>query len=123
MTKNEDDKTDDMFSRPTGAQLRDDGMERAVEHADAVKPKWSDDAFEHLRRFAESLHTFTSEDVREVAERDGLAVPPDSRAWGGVVIRAVRAGIIVHNGDYRKARAPKVHCSIGSVWRSLVFRP
>lgn len=108
-------------------ELRDDGIKRAVDHADslapAVAPKWSDTAFDYLLEYARENRSFTSEDVRQAAERaERVTIPPDKRAWGGVVQRASRAGIIERAG-FVTAKDPKVHCNNIALWRSRSYRP
>ena len=96
---------------------RDEGIGRAVAHADEVTPKWGDRAFDMLQRFMATTDTvFTSEDVRAYAANNGLPEPPHLRAWGGVFQRAARQGLIVKDG-HTTARAAHVHCSIVAMWR------
>lgn len=100
---------------------RDDGMQRAADHAEAVKEGWGDTAYTYLCTYARTNHSFTTEDVRMAAEKAGdLAVPPDKRAWGSVVARAVRAGVLRRSG-FVTARDPKVHCNNIALWQSLVY--
>src|SRR4051812_29537975 len=80
---------------------RDDGMARAVEHADAVAPSWSERALRSLMEFKlynPAADSFMAEEVRKWSELNGLAAPPDGRAWGAVFQRAARAGHIVRLG-------------------------
>ena len=102
--------------------LRDEGMRQAVEHADAVHGNWSERAMDMLKDYLELLRyglgegqQFTSEMVREYAEQMGLPDPPDKRAWGAVMVKAARAGLIVKKG-WTTSRNPKVHCSPTSLW-------
>ena len=82
----------------TPAERRDDGMQRAVDHADAVVHSWSDRAGELLLEYAAQRGPWMVEDLREWAYVHGLPSPPDGRAWGAVVQRAARAGSIVRVG-------------------------
>jgi len=98
-------------------QRRDTGMHRAADHAERVYPDWQDRAVGYVRLHA-TVHTqFMAETVRAVAEADGLTLPPDGRAWGAVMRRAQREGIIRADG-YAPAnssnRSPKVR------WASMV---
>ena len=99
-----------------GEQLRDDGIARALAHADDVTPTWATVAAGYLALFARRKTEFMAEDVRAHAESHGFAVPPDCRAWGKVVREAARAGLIVRTG-YAPNKDPKCHCSPKSVWR------
>lgn len=101
------------------ARLRDEGIDRAVAHADQVLPRWADKAYEALCCFLEvTLKTdqFNSEPVIEYAYSIGVPKPPDGRAWGGVFMRAARAGLIVKVG-YGPTRNPKHHKDISALWR------
>lgn len=104
----------------TAEQLRDAGIASAIQHADAESPTWSERAFRFVRAFATMNNNLTSEGVRQYAERCGLPKPPDGRAWGAVMIRAVRAGIIAKIG-YTTALDPKVHCNPVTLWQSSLY--
>jgi hypothetical protein len=102
-----------------GARLRDEGIDRAVAHADRVTPKWSERAYEGLRRFmvyVSGKDEFTSEHVRYFAEGWGLPSPPDKRAWGVVMMRAARAGLIRKTGRFTTSRNPNCHKMPKALW-------
>lgn len=105
---------------PTAQELADDGMARAVDHADAVEEGWSERAYKLLCRYATEHSEFMTEDVRVWAHQIGLPKPPDGRAWGAVTLRAVKASIIYCH-HYRKTRIPPAHATPRPVWRSLYF--
>ena len=92
-------------------QRRDTGMRSSVEHADDVSPSWSDRALALVAQYAQKHPEFMAEDAREYAHKSGLPVPPDGRAWGAVIQRAHRAGLIMAVG-YAPSRSsnqsPKV---------------
>jgi hypothetical protein len=100
-------------TKAAAAARRDDGMTRAVEHADAVEPDWSTRAYVCLAEFCRERGalTFLTEDVRAFALNRNLPPPPDGRAWGAVIQRAAREGLIVRMG-YAAAKSsnlsPKV---------------
>lgn len=108
------------FDAPPPAQVqaelsRDLGITRAASRAHRHAPGWEDDAVEAVRRFALTHETFIAEDARAtIAIPDGV----DGRAFGAVMQRARREGLIRADG-YAPAnssnRSPKVR------WRSLVF--
>lgn len=99
---------------------RDEGIGRAAQHADEVVQNWGDRAYsmllDYLTKPEQFTSAFTSEDVREHAERLRLPEPPHLRAWGSVFVRASRAGLICKAG-VTEARAKHVHCGIIAVWR------
>ncbi len=106
--------TSDLFSW----QAAQSGMERAVEHADSVVPNWSERAMEALLEYARGWRDawgdvgFLIEDVR--AHATELPAPPDSRAWGAVVSKAARQGLIVKVGY---APAASSNCSPKTLWQ------
>jgi hypothetical protein len=88
----------------SGARERaQDGIERAVEHADRVSPGWSDLALFHLQRdVRHRAAPFTIEKVRlDIAPL--LPEPTDGRAWGAVTQAAIRRGVIVRTGQFAPA--------------------
>lgn len=104
--------------RELAVAARDRGIQTAVDHADAVEPGWSDVAFAYLRQFLAdkpSGHEFTGEAVRQFAERAGIARPTDKGAWGAVMRRGARAGLMRKIG-FTEATDPKVHCNPVSKW-------
>lgn len=106
----------DMFDkRPTGRKLAEDGAQRAADHADRVIASWSERAGDALTAFVKSGAEFTSEDVREYAEQAGLPAPPDGRAWGAVILRARKAGLI-RLVRYSPGRNPVCHSRPMAVW-------
>lgn len=105
----------------SAAQLADAGMNRAAEHADAANPKWTDRAFQMVLDFAKTRHEFMGEEVRQWAHRQGLPLPPDGRAWGFVIVRAIRAEVIECAG-YRNTRIPPAHATPRAIWRSNIYR-
>jgi hypothetical protein len=93
-------------------------MRRAKEHADRVEPNWSDCAMGWVRIYALAKEEFICEDVRRYAEGRGLPLPPDGRAWGSVMMKASRAGLIQATDRIRNATDPKVHMNPSRIWRS-----
>ena len=113
------------MSERTGEALRDEGIQRAADHAERVYPNWTAHAYAALEDFltiGKYAHgaTFTSEDVREHAATLKLPEPPNNRAWGAVFKKAGSSGLLTKRGT-TTARAPGVHCSIITVWR--IARP
>lgn len=92
------------------------GAERAKNHADSIRKAWSASAFACLTTIGQRDGVFMTEDVRIEAERDfGLPPPPDRRAWGAVILKASRAGLIRHL-HYAPAKTPNSHGGPKSVW-------
>src|SRR5690348_13045263 len=96
-----------------GKALKDAGMERATNHANQVSNGWSDRAYQMLHHFLRSLarggrQTFLAEDFRLFAYSQKLPVPPHEGAFGSVMSRAAKAGLITSNGT-AKVKNPKAH--------------
>lgn len=84
---------------------------------------WCAYAYEYLRRYL-TAHQFLFTDDLWASDTnpDGLVPPPTTmRAFGPVVQRAAREGLIVKSGRYR----PRTygHLAEGPVWRSLLYVP
>jgi len=78
-----------------GRQLRDEGIRKSKQHADAVEEGWHEIAYRVFEGYARTHQEFMTEDVRLfVRNHDVLGDPPDARAWGAVTRRAVRAGLV-----------------------------
>lgn len=94
-------------------ERRDEAIARVVANADEREPGWPDRAYAALLRFCEQeRNPFIIEEAREWAEARGFITPPhDHRAWGAIVQRAARAGVVLKDG-YAPARSsnlsPKV---------------
>lgn len=96
-----------------GHDLAQAGAELAAQHAGKA---WADEAYLALCYFAQRNDTFMTEDVRSFAHGHGLPLPPDGRAWGGVVNRALRAKCITRVG-YAPMKSPNCHADPKSVWK------
>jgi len=93
--------------------LRQEGISNAALAQDARAPHWSERADDFLRRFAVSGREFIGEDLIEAARREGF-VADNEKAWGAAIIRAKKAGVIVHTGKFSTQttnRCPK------KIWR------
>lgn len=102
---------------PSGTELRDKGIEKAVEHANHVYTQWSEKAFDFLLKYLQTAQEFMVEDVRKASE--GIVPsPPSLRAWGGVIVRAAKANLIKKIG-FRNVTNAKAHCTPASVWEKI----
>ena len=103
------------FDLDAGRRLRDEGAQRASDHADKVTENWSEKAWAFFTRFLRTNDDFLMEDVRAAAE--GIVPdPPDKRAWGGIALRAAKSGLIYRSG-YRPMKSKNCHANPKSVWR------
>ncbi len=96
------------------------GMALAAEHAEDVHHGWKEQAYRALIQFlaVNPGITFQTEVVRAWAERRGLPRPPSERAFGSVIVKAARNGLIKSIG-YGKTSNPKSHRTPASVWRQI----
>ena len=92
---------------------RDAGIRSSAQHAGE---DWQANAVQwvYLHAVACDPEPFLAEDVRDVAERDGMAPAPDARAWGSVMRRAAALGHVEPCGF---ARARSSHMSPKVQWR------
>ena len=99
--------------------LRNSGINRAVEHADVTHDDWSVQAyslFETYVRYISFHETFQIEDFREWTKGRGLPEPPSKRAFGFIPLKAARAGLIEKCG-HSKVNNPTAHQAFASVWK------
>jgi hypothetical protein len=107
----------------TGDELAKDGAARAEKNAnDKVfatielgRPlRWSEMAMSALCKFI-MTHTgkFQAEDVRNWAVN--VPAAPSLRAWGAIMAKASRMGLIKHAG-YERVNNPLAHATPASVW-------
>jgi len=102
-----------------GRAARDDAMRRAADHADKQHADWTGQAYRALLDFLDlnGSSPFMTEDVRAFVAF-ALVDPPDSRAWGAVIKRASRAGLIERIG-YGEHKDPIRHRGISAIWRRV----
>ena len=98
-----------------GTQLRDKGIKQAINNANDTHEKWSEKAYKFLTDYIKSHHEFMTEDVRVASEKK-IPIPPSNRAWGGIVIRASKAGLISRVG-FSNVKNVKAHRTPATVWR------
>ena len=106
------DKTLTLFN---GKELRDIGIKQSVDNANFSHEKWSDNAFEFLIKYIQSNEEFMTENVR-IASEGIIPEPPSKRAWGGVIVRAVKLGLINRKG-FRNVKNAKAHCTPATLWK------
>ena len=103
----------------TGEKLANQGIKKAINHAEKDIPGWATLAFECLKsylRYCPPDHEFMAEDVRKFSQSTYfLPEPPNLRAWGGIMRRAQRAGLIRAIGT-RKVVNPTAHCANATLW-------
>ena len=100
--------------------LAEQGMTRALQHAEADVPTWGEQADAFLKAYALKNEYFTGYMLVLASELDpDFPTPPTGKAWGMIVRNAVRAGVIENSG--KTMPHPKRHGCPATIWRSLVF--
>ena len=96
----------DLFEADIAKSRRDAGLLTVDENA---KP-WSDIAFEALlgMRSETDLSTFTAEHIRLQIEKK-IGNPHHHNAWGALIMKAVKRGIIINTGEYVPMKTPRSH--------------
>jgi len=108
-----------MYNRDRGGELRDIGIKTALDNADSTHDKWSDRAYIFLLNYIKSHREFMTEDVRVASEKE-IPIPPSKRAWGGIVLRASKAGLIERIG-FSNVKNIKAHRTPATVWRVIDY--
>lgn len=104
------------MSKTEGEKLAAAGAKAAMDHADRKEPSWGNTALAILKTASAARDEFTTDQLRECGRALGLAEPPDARAWGGVIRRAVALGLIEHV-RWERAANKSHHSGPVSVWR------
>lgn len=108
-----------------GERLKDQGIQLAADHADAVTEEWSFKAYKAGLQFIieHGLETsFMVEDLRMWCYRRKIIPrPPSDRAWGKVILNLRKAGLIVSNG-FTQVTNPKAHRTPATLWK-IISKP
>ncbi len=98
----------------SGKELRDLGIIQATENANNKSEDWSYYAYKFLLEYVKLHKEFMAEDVRNASE--GIVeIPPSNRAWGGVMVKAVKSGLIKRKG-FKNVKNSKAHCTPATLW-------
>jgi len=108
-------------TKPNGADLRNRGMKRALQHAEELEEGWNVKALDFLYVYAKkNPGRFSGEMVR--LEAKGIVPdPPSLRTWGAVLLQGSRRGWIKQVG-YTKVTNPAAHQANAALWESLINR-
>ena len=108
---------DEQLSIFDGRDLRDASIRIAEDHANEVKPRWSDTAYEFLLSYIKTKDQFMAEDVRK-ASYGIVPTPPSNRAWGAIFVRATKSGLIRRIG-FKNVKNPLAHCTPATLWQTV----
>jgi hypothetical protein len=107
--------------KPTGEQLRDKGIAKAVKHTEEVHDGWQERALaffeDYLSRGCRGRR-FSGEMVR-LAAKGIVPEPPSLRTWGAVLLTAARRGWIKQVGFVR-LNNPKCHRTPAALWEAML---
>jgi hypothetical protein len=96
-----------------GRARRDEALERVQRHSSP----WRALAYQALERVADRLPYLTSDDVWDELLVMEVPRPEEARAIGPVMVKGVRAGLIVPDG-YVTGRDPRHHADVARRYRS-----
>ena len=101
--------------RKTGAELRDEGMALAMDHAEQACPGWGRIALDAVREFCRKHkgQEFQAEDVRDEIV---IPPPPSERSWGPVMTNVKRLRIAFDTGRTAPVKNPTARCANAAVW-------
>jgi hypothetical protein len=106
-----------MIKNITGTVLMKLGIKKAVDHANVEVKGWSDQAYNYLLEYSKKHKEFMVEDLRE-ASIGTVPKPPNTRAWGGVIVRASKAGVVKRKG-FQNVKNAKAHCTPATLWEVI----
>lgn len=101
----------------TGAELRDAGIQQALDHLERVKAEYIETCLEKIKEL-KSGTLITSEDLRGLAGDPPLGC---ENSIAGILKRAAskKYGLIVHTGEDRPAKRPSIHSKNLAIWRRV----
>lgn len=101
-----------------GKTLKEKGMKRSLESAERVNPGWQEKAYWYFKYWIRyQKQPFKMESFREWC-KDLIPEPPSLRAFGAIVRRAKKEGLIKHI-DYTQTENPKSHQANCSLWQRV----
>lgn len=108
------------LSMPVAELLRDVGIARSADRAERVVPGWTDAALVAVRVYAMRTEgMFTGEDLVDAYHANPANIaPPSDKAFGAVIKRAIKEGVIEFVDFCGKRR--KGHCSPCPRYRSRI---
>lgn len=99
----------------TGKDLRDSGIQQALDHLERLKADYIDSCLYEIRQLTKGT-TLTSEDLRALA-----GDPPEGceNSVAGILKRAQSRGLITNTGDERTAGRTTIHGKKLCVWKRI----
>lgn len=107
-----------LFDMNLGEVMKQRGITLALRNANEQHESWGERAYNYLKAFIKDNPTFRAEQARAYAESQGLEEPKSKRAFGAVILRAAKAGIIKKIG-HDTVENPKAHRCFASLWEAI----
>lgn len=109
----------DLFNQPP-YNPKELGILRAETKQEQIQPGWQDLAIDKLKIYLQFTNEFITEDYRLWAEQNGLSQPPEPRAYGAMIIKSQKLGLIKWNGNYQEMKEAKSHGCPKKVWKKVL---
>lgn len=106
------------LTEPTGAELKQRGMDKAIQTVEIIQPGFSVKFYDYLVGYIRLFgpgHRFLAEDVRTAAERAGINCPASKRAIGSIMVKAKNKGLI-QKFSTANVKNPKAHNANATMW-------
>lgn len=104
------------YFKMNAVELKNRGMIQSIENADRNNKKWSEIAYKYLLHYLiNKKEPFLTEDVR-MSSKNVVPEPPSNRAWGTIIVKASKIGIIKKIG-YGTTKSKKSHSTPASLWQ------
>ena len=103
----------------TGQYYRDAGIKKAVDRANEVSLNWSELAYGFLTSYIKYNKKYMCEDLR-LQSVGVVPCPPSKRAWGGIIRRAAKAGLIKRK-KFKNVKNVRAHCTPATLWKVVNF--
>ena len=99
----------------TGSDLRDSGIQQAIDHLERVKAEYIDSCLHEIEQLSKGS-TLTSEDLRELA-----GDPPTGceNSIAGILKRAQSRGLITSTGQTTQGKRPSLHAKPLTQWKRI----
>jgi hypothetical protein len=113
-----------LFDQNLADQNAKEGMGRAEDNANVIPYKWNDKVDALFIKWLNDPDigpghgNFLTEDFRKYAETTDLPEPPSKRAYGSVIVRARKKGLIYKVG-YGKPTNVLAHGTPATLWHAV----
>lgn len=99
----------------TGKDLRDSGIQQALDHVERVKAEYVETCLEKIKELTSGT-LLTSEDLRELAGDPPLGC---ENSIAGILKRAASKNLIVNTGKEQTARRTTIHAKKLCIWKRI----